>query len=114
MPRTADHVLFGRADLAGDATDAAHRPPMVERDGPRPHRGGSPLRPTSVAGFLHPLGTRPWEPTPQRDPPPPLSLSPPPPGSHPPAETPKHPGPPYRQKKHFRRRGSAQKNRGEF
>src|SRR2546422_10682422 len=78
MPRTADHVLFGRADLAGDATDAAHRPPMVERDGPRPHRGGRPLRSTSVAGFLPPLGPPPWEATPPAPPPPPLSLSLPP------------------------------------
>src|SRR5438093_11352311 len=68
MPRTADHVLFGRADLAGDATDAAHRPPMVERDGPRPHRGGSPLRPTSVAVFLDPWEPGLWQPTRQRDP----------------------------------------------
>src|SRR2546427_11626926 len=54
MTRTADHVLFGRADLAGDATDSAHRPPMVERGGPRPDRGGSPLPPTSVAVLLDP------------------------------------------------------------
>src|SRR3989442_706175 len=40
MTRTADHVLFGRTDLAGDATDSAHRPPMVERGGPRSNRGG--------------------------------------------------------------------------
>src|SRR3989442_10685898 len=92
MTRTADHVLFGRADLAGDATDSAHRPPMVERGGPRPDRGGSPLPPTSVAGFLHPFETRPGEPFRPRRPPPPLSLSPPPPAFPSPALTPKHSG----------------------
>src|SRR2546429_6016748 len=101
MPRTADHVLFGRADLAGDATDAAHRPPMVERDGPRPHRGGSPLRPTSVAGFLLPFGTRPWEPPPPPDPSPPLSPSPPPPAFHPPAVGPDDAVAPHGQQDHF-------------
>src|SRR2546426_7698939 len=105
MPRTADHVLFGRADLAGDATDAAHRPPMVERDGPRPHRGGSPLRPTSLAGFPRPLGTRPWAPSPPRRPPPPLSLPPPPPGHPPPAVTPDQAGPHHRQQNQFRKTG---------
>src|SRR2546428_256997 len=72
MPRTADHVLFGRADLAGDATDAAHRPPMVELGGPRPDRGGSPLPPTFIAGCLRPFATRPLEASP-----PPASLPPP-------------------------------------
>src|SRR3989442_3445050 len=83
MTRTADHVLFGRTDLAGDATDSAHRPPMVERGGPRSDRGGSPLPPTSVAGFPPPFRTRPWRPfRPPRPPPPPsFSLPPPPPSS---------------------------------
>src|SRR3989475_10576986 len=86
MTRTADHVLFGRADLAGDATDSAHRPPMVERGGPRPDRGGSPLPPTSLAGLLRPCGPRPGHPSRRRGPPPPFSPPPPPPRSHPPAE----------------------------
>src|SRR5256886_13969487 len=102
MPRTADHVLFGRADLAGDATDAAHRPPMVERDGPRPHRGGGPPRPTSVAGFLPPPGTPPWGPPPPREPPPPLSLSPPPPPPLTPDVKQDHPGRAHPAKKHIR------------
>src|SRR3989475_9007463 len=82
MTRTADHVLFGRADLAGDATDSAHRPPMVERGGPRPDRGGSPLPPTSVAGLLHPFEPPRGELSRHRAPPPPFFLPPPPP-AHP-------------------------------
>src|SRR2546422_7572719 len=95
MTRTADHVLFGRADLAGDATDSAHRPPMVERGGPRPDRGGSPLPPTSVAGFLHPFRTRPGAPAGPRGTRPPLSLSRPPRRSPPPPDGPKPSGPPH-------------------
>src|SRR2546425_7387617 len=79
MTRTADHVLFGRTDLAGDATDSAHRPPMVERGGPRSDRGGGPLPPTSVAGFPHTFPPPPLPPFRPPAPPPPLSLSPPPP-----------------------------------
>src|SRR2546425_10454056 len=92
MTRTADHVLFGRTDLAGDATDSAHRPPMVERGGPRSDRGGSPLPPTSLAGFPPPFATRPWGAFGPPAPPPPLSPSPPPPPSPPPAGRPEGPG----------------------
>src|SRR2546426_11640929 len=95
MTRTADHVLFGRADLAGDATDSAHRPPMVERGGPRPDRGGSPLPPTSVAGFPPPFGTRPGPPSRPPRPPPPPSPSPPPPGPPSPRGTQNRPGRPH-------------------
>src|SRR2546422_4526159 len=95
MTRTADHVLFGRADLAGDATDSAHRPPMVERGGPRPDRGGSPLPPTSVAGFLPPFGTRPGAPSRPPGSPPPFSPSSPPPRSPSPAGKPDEPLPPH-------------------
>src|SRR2546422_8652266 len=93
MTRTADHVLFGRADLAGDATDSAHRPPMVERGGPRPDRGGSPLPPTFLAGLPHPFRTRPGAPARSRPPPPPPPPSPPPPGPPPPAATRAPPAP---------------------
>src|SRR2546428_11555971 len=86
MTRTADHVLFGRADLAGDATDSAHRPPMVERGGPRPDRGGGPLPPTSVGGFPRPLRTPPGGASRRRGSPPPPSPSPPPRPSSSPAE----------------------------
>src|SRR2546427_7247176 len=100
MTRTADHVLLGRADLAGDATDSAHRPPMVERGGPRSDRGGSPLPPTFVAGLLPPFETRPWQLSRPRAPPPPLPLPPPPPRPHPWASAPQHPVPHHPPQKH--------------
>src|SRR3989442_14005798 len=92
MPRTADHVLFGRADLAGDATDAAHRPPMVERDGPRPHRGGRPLFPTSSGVFSDPRGNAHGAMPRPRGTPAPFSPYLPPPRFHPRTDTAEAPG----------------------
>src|SRR3989442_13429848 len=108
MTRTADHVLFGRADLAGDATDSAHRPPMVERGGPRPDRGGRPLPPTSLAGFPLPLSTPPRGPGARPGPPPPFFLFPPPPPPSPPPATRHNPGRLHPPHKKTRRRGAAQ------
>src|SRR5207249_8442045 len=47
----SDDVLLGRADFAGDATDAAHRPPMVVADG-RSEEHTSELQSSTPMAFL--------------------------------------------------------------
>src|SRR2546428_8690900 len=51
MPRKVVHAngLSGRTNVAGDATDAAHRPSVLDGHGPRIDRRRGPLLPGPLA-----------------------------------------------------------------